>query len=29
MNPQQLADFTRAELARWADVVKTANIKPD
>jgi tripartite-type tricarboxylate transporter receptor subunit TctC len=29
MNPQQLADFTRAELGRWGGVVKTANIKPD
>lgn len=29
MNPQQLAEFTRAELARWGDVVKTANIKPE
>jgi tripartite-type tricarboxylate transporter receptor subunit TctC len=29
MNPQQLAEFTRAELARWGGVVKTANIKPD
>jgi tripartite-type tricarboxylate transporter receptor subunit TctC len=29
MNPQQLADFTRAELTRWSGVVKTANIKPD
>ena len=29
MNPQQLADFTRAELARWGQVVKTANIKAD
>jgi tripartite-type tricarboxylate transporter receptor subunit TctC len=29
MNPQQLADFTRAELARWRQVVQTANIKAD
>lgn len=29
MNPQQLADFIRAELTRWAQVVKTANIKPE
>jgi tripartite-type tricarboxylate transporter receptor subunit TctC len=29
MNPQQLADFTKAELARWAQVVKAANIQAD
>jgi tripartite-type tricarboxylate transporter receptor subunit TctC len=29
MDPQRLAEFTRAELARWGGVVKTANIKPD
>jgi tripartite-type tricarboxylate transporter receptor subunit TctC len=29
MNPQQLADFTKAELARWGDVVKAAKIQAD
>jgi tripartite-type tricarboxylate transporter receptor subunit TctC len=29
MNPQQLAEFTGAELARWGQLVKTANIKAD
>jgi len=29
MNPQQLGDFTRAELARWAQVVKTSKIEAD
>ncbi|HCY16214.1 MAG: ABC transporter substrate-binding protein [Curvibacter sp. GWA2_64_110] len=29
MNPQQLADFTKAELARWAQVVKTSKIEAD
>ena len=29
MNPQQLAEFTKAELARWGQVVKAANIQAD
>ncbi|PHM20363.1 MAG: ABC transporter substrate-binding protein [Curvibacter sp. PD_MW3] len=29
MNPQQLGDFTRAELTRWAQVVKTSKIEAD
>jgi tripartite-type tricarboxylate transporter receptor subunit TctC len=29
MNPQQLAEHTKAELARWGEVVKTAKIQPD
>ncbi|MET1084498.1 MAG: tripartite tricarboxylate transporter substrate binding protein [Burkholderiales bacterium] len=29
MNPQQLAEFTKAELARWGQVVKSANIQAD
>lgn len=29
LNPQQLAEFTKAELARWGQVVKAANIQPD
>ncbi len=29
MNPQQLGDFTKAELARWAQVVKTSKIEAD
>jgi tripartite-type tricarboxylate transporter receptor subunit TctC len=29
MTPDQLGEFTRAELARWGDVVKAANIKAD
>lgn len=29
MNPKQLADFTTAELARWAQVVKTSKIEAD
>ena len=29
MNPQQLADFTKAELTRWAQVVKTSKIEAD
>jgi tripartite-type tricarboxylate transporter receptor subunit TctC len=29
MNPQQLADFSKAELARWAEVVKTARIEAE
>lgn len=29
LNPQQLADFSKAELARWAEVVKTSKIEAD
>jgi tripartite-type tricarboxylate transporter receptor subunit TctC len=29
MNPQQLGDFTRAELATWGRTVKAANIRAD
>jgi tripartite-type tricarboxylate transporter receptor subunit TctC len=29
MSPQQLAEFTKAELARWAEVVKVAKIQAD
>lgn len=29
MSPQQLGDFTKAELARWAQVVKTSKIEAD
>ncbi|MET0656659.1 MAG: tripartite tricarboxylate transporter substrate binding protein [Steroidobacteraceae bacterium] len=29
MNPQQLAEFTKAELARWGQVIKAANIQAD
>jgi tripartite-type tricarboxylate transporter receptor subunit TctC len=29
MNPQQLADFSKAELARWAQVVKASKIEAD
>jgi tripartite-type tricarboxylate transporter receptor subunit TctC len=29
MNPQQLGQFTQAELARWAQVVKTSKIEAD
>ena len=29
MNPKQLGDFARAELARWAQVVKTSKIEAD
>jgi tripartite-type tricarboxylate transporter receptor subunit TctC len=29
MNPQQLADFSKTELARWAEVVKTSKIEAD
>jgi tripartite-type tricarboxylate transporter receptor subunit TctC len=29
MNPDQLAEFTRAELARWGEVIKSADIKAD
>ncbi len=29
MNPQQLAEHTKAELARWGQVVKAANIQAD
>ena len=29
MNPQQLAEFTKAELARWGEVVKAAKIQAD
>lgn len=29
MNPQQLGDFSKAELARWAQVVKTSKIEAD
>ncbi len=29
MNPQQLGDFTKAELTRWAQVVKTSKIEAD
>ena len=29
MNPDRLGEFTRAELARWRDVIKTADIKAD
>ena len=29
MNPQQLADYSKSELARWAQVVKAAKIEAD
>jgi len=29
MNPQQLTDYSKSELARWADVVKAAKIETD
>jgi hypothetical protein len=29
MTPQQLGDFSRAELARWAQVVKASHIEAD
>jgi tripartite-type tricarboxylate transporter receptor subunit TctC len=29
MTPEQLGEFTRAELARWGDVIKAADIKAD
>jgi tripartite-type tricarboxylate transporter receptor subunit TctC len=29
MTPQQLADYTKAELARWAQVAKAARIEAD
>jgi tripartite-type tricarboxylate transporter receptor subunit TctC len=29
MAPQQLADFSKTELARWAQVVKAAKIEAD
>jgi tripartite-type tricarboxylate transporter receptor subunit TctC len=29
MNPQQLTDYSTAELARWAQVVKTAKVEAD
>jgi tripartite-type tricarboxylate transporter receptor subunit TctC len=28
-SPEQLGDYQRAEIAKWAQVVRTANIKPD
>ena len=29
MNPQQLTDYSKSELARWAQVVKAAKIEAD
>jgi hypothetical protein len=29
MNPQQLGDYARAELARWGQVVKASKIQGD
>lgn len=29
MTPQQLADYSKAELARWAQVVKASKIEAD
>ena len=27
--PEQLGEYQKSEIAKWAKVVKTANIKPD
>jgi len=27
--PEQLADFQKAEIAKWAKVVKAADVKPE
>jgi tripartite-type tricarboxylate transporter receptor subunit TctC len=27
--PEQLAEFQKAEIAKWATVVKTAGVKPE
>ena len=29
MTTQQIADFNKAEVAKWAKVIKSANIKVD